>query len=567
MLTHAEAHGLARDVVCAAGCQCHPTYTTPPLTPSPMKDGQEALDTSGMSSVPSLTAGASHGVSFSSAAPTFLPSGLPESGLGYGHDCNNWPSALAATFDGSNNAAAAFYHNQIPLSWPTSEHAYAFTPKDSAHLPTPPFWPLTAASQNGSAVSPSTIYPASQHFPDNSTSYFPDYPSNTPETETDPVKRRNTFDASYLHPRNELAYSPAGLAGHPQFSPNLFSPGTSPYCHQQHQPIHGFAVSQDYESTRTSTHEAATTTTTTTPTTGQEPTIVAPKRRRGRPPKHDVTFPRQSSSLSTATTTTTTSGGGREGARSSLLSPATTETSICSSFDAATTTNATITNDDSASLRQSSNSKHRKRARGSVSAGTNDDNNPEGTTGGGGSGSGNLRTRNRQAAIRYRVKTQAAAAQLEAEEQEISLRRKTLLANAGQLREEVYYLKNEVLKHADCDCPLIQAYLAHAAQQVYSGLKGGPVPPPGGGTVMMGGVMQQGQQQQQQQQHEHGEGCLGGGNTTPGTGGEGHGSGAGDSSPGLSTPRTVGIEEDYQGEYGVMMGDDGRTGRGRVVRW
>lgn len=61
----------------------------------------------------------------------------------------------------------------------------------------------------------------------------------------------------------------------------------------------------------------------------------------------------------------------------------------------------------------------------------------------------------------------------------------------GQLKDEVYNLKNEVLKHADCDCPLIQAYLAHAARQVYSGLRGGP--PPTTGRIMEVGMIGGGQ--------------------------------------------------------------------------
>ncbi|KAK4171385.1 hypothetical protein QBC36DRAFT_305330 [Triangularia setosa] len=81
-------------------------------------------------------------------------------------------------------------------------------------------------------------------------------------------------------------------------------------------------------------------------------------------------------------------------------------------------------------------------------------------------------------AMTRQVKIQAAAAQLEANEQEVSERRRSLLEGAGQLREEVFNLKNEVLKHAGCDCPLIQAYLQHAARQVYAGLKGVPQPQP-----------------------------------------------------------------------------------------
>ncbi|GAB1310600.1 Transcription factor atf21 [Madurella fahalii] len=81
------------------------------------------------------------------------------------------------------------------------------------------------------------------------------------------------------------------------------------------------------------------------------------------------------------------------------------------------------------------------------------------------------RDRNRAAASRYRAKTQAAFAQLEAEEREASERHRSLLACAGRLRDEVFQLKNELLRHADCDCPFIQAYLSQAARQASAGLR------------------------------------------------------------------------------------------------
>lgn len=84
--------------------------------------------------------------------------------------------------------------------------------------------------------------------------------------------------------------------------------------------------------------------------------------------------------------------------------------------------------------------------------------------------SGRNRDRNRAAASRYRAKTQAAFAQLEVEEREVSERRQSLLASASRLRDEVFQLKNELLRHADCDCPLIQGYLSHAAKQASAGL-------------------------------------------------------------------------------------------------
>ena len=57
---------------------------------------------------------------------------------------------------------------------------------------------------------------------------------------------------------------------------------------------------------------------------------------------------------------------------------------------------------------------------------------------------------------------------MEAEEREVTTRRQALIACANQLREEVFLLKNEVLRQTDCGCPLIAGYLAEAARLAYS---------------------------------------------------------------------------------------------------
>ncbi len=79
------------------------------------------------------------------------------------------------------------------------------------------------------------------------------------------------------------------------------------------------------------------------------------------------------------------------------------------------------------------------------------------------------RNRNRAAASRYRAKTQAAYAQLEAEERHASERHQALLACVARLREEVFRLKNELLRHADCGCPLVRGYLSRAAEEAWAG--------------------------------------------------------------------------------------------------
>ncbi|KAK0728910.1 hypothetical protein B0T21DRAFT_369936 [Apiosordaria backusii] len=489
-----------------AGSGCHLTYTTPPLTPSPIKYSQEAINTFGISSV---------GGSLSSTAPPFPTNELPGSGLSYGHG-NNWSSTIADSFKDSNNDAAALYQNHVQLNWSTSQLSYAFAPKipsdqepHCGHLPGSSCW--HHASQDGSDLTPSTVYPTTP-FSNHPSTYFSEYPNPASHIETDSVKRRDTFDASYLPPQDALTYSSTGTAAwqQPQLNSNLFPPA-SPYCHEPHhglmpieQPNVDHMIAHGYKHT-TTTQEPQ-------PSTATNP----PKRRRGRPPKHVVTFPKPEASIPSTASGPLASG--------MLLSPTVTTISSCSSLDATTSSNPTSTNETpnsssspwqqfqpqfhyTAAVQSQNhpggeNDPHttttirrpppptRKRSRPSgTSTTTGEDNTTSIIEGGGGDSDDNtntnLRSRNRQAAIRYRVKSQAAVAQLEAEELEISQRRKSLLASAGELREEVYWLKNEVLKHADCECLLIQAYLAHAARQVYFGLKG-PVPPTQSGTMMIG---------------------------------------------------------------------------------
>lgn len=41
-----------------------------------------------------------------------------------------------------------------------------------------------------------------------------------------------------------------------------------------------------------------------------------------------------------------------------------------------------------------------------------------------------------------------------------------LVANAAALRSQVLDLKNELLKHGDCDCELIRTYIENAARRL-----------------------------------------------------------------------------------------------------
>ncbi|KAK5651251.1 hypothetical protein OQA88_12659 [Cercophora sp. LCS_1] len=81
-----------------------------------------------------------------------------------------------------------------------------------------------------------------------------------------------------------------------------------------------------------------------------------------------------------------------------------------------------------------------------------------------------VRSRNRAAATRYRNKMSAAAEALEAQMEELSGQRVSLSASAGQLRNEIYELKSQVFVHSNCNDPLINGYLAQAAQQVHTSL-------------------------------------------------------------------------------------------------
>ncbi len=62
--------------------------------------------------------------------------------------------------------------------------------------------------------------------------------------------------------------------------------------------------------------------------------------------------------------------------------------------------------------------------------------------------------RNRIAATKCRARAQAAATQLEAEERAARLENRRLSMSKQELHNEVLQLKNELLRHAECDSPL-----------------------------------------------------------------------------------------------------------------
>ncbi|KAJ0365756.1 hypothetical protein COL26b_011939 [Colletotrichum chrysophilum] len=75
----------------------------------------------------------------------------------------------------------------------------------------------------------------------------------------------------------------------------------------------------------------------------------------------------------------------------------------------------------------------------------------------------NYRVKNRAAAKRCREKTKQYELDLAAKEQEVTQERIYLDAYVTALRNEVLSLKDQILQHGDCDCDVIQGYIATAA--------------------------------------------------------------------------------------------------------
>jgi hypothetical protein len=76
------------------------------------------------------------------------------------------------------------------------------------------------------------------------------------------------------------------------------------------------------------------------------------------------------------------------------------------------------------------------------------------------------RQRNRLAATKCRAKSRAAVAELEATERGMRFQHMELSDTATKLKNEVLALKNEVLRHGNCDCDHIKEYLTNAARVI-----------------------------------------------------------------------------------------------------
>ncbi|TPX14754.1 uncharacterized protein E0L32_005149 [Thyridium curvatum] len=89
------------------------------------------------------------------------------------------------------------------------------------------------------------------------------------------------------------------------------------------------------------------------------------------------------------------------------------------------------------------------------------------------------RARNRLATSRCRAKAKAAHSKLEEHSRAAAEHHDGLVASVAQLRDQVLDLKSELLRHVDCGCPLIQAYIKNAARHLGEGIPGPVAMPPG----------------------------------------------------------------------------------------
>jgi hypothetical protein len=75
------------------------------------------------------------------------------------------------------------------------------------------------------------------------------------------------------------------------------------------------------------------------------------------------------------------------------------------------------------------------------------------------------RERNRIAARKCRQKAKRSISELQERERELSQQNRMLVDHASSLREEILYLKNEILRHSECNSSIIQDYITNAARR------------------------------------------------------------------------------------------------------
>jgi len=76
------------------------------------------------------------------------------------------------------------------------------------------------------------------------------------------------------------------------------------------------------------------------------------------------------------------------------------------------------------------------------------------------------RKRNRIAAVKCRLKKKIQVSRLAEDERKAEEENAYLSSQVSELKEEVLSLKSEILRHAQCDCPLIDAYISNQASHV-----------------------------------------------------------------------------------------------------
>ncbi|KAK2684880.1 hypothetical protein V3481_018547 [Fusarium oxysporum f. sp. vasinfectum] len=76
-----------------------------------------------------------------------------------------------------------------------------------------------------------------------------------------------------------------------------------------------------------------------------------------------------------------------------------------------------------------------------------------------------FKERNRVASNKFRVKKREDAKKLRADEENMEQTNRKLLSSVSDLTQQVYELKMKLLQHTDCDCRLIQEYIANEANR------------------------------------------------------------------------------------------------------
>ncbi|KAG4253680.1 hypothetical protein FPRO03_07640 [Fusarium proliferatum] len=84
-----------------------------------------------------------------------------------------------------------------------------------------------------------------------------------------------------------------------------------------------------------------------------------------------------------------------------------------------------------------------------------------------------VQERNRVASNKFRVKKREDAKKLRADEQDMERANRDLSSCVSELTMKVYELKMRLLQHTDCECHLIQGYIANEAQRYIQDLSEG----------------------------------------------------------------------------------------------